>query len=275
MAGWVFDWINLTGLILNFAADDASWVIGQYSSASSIFASVFSGDSFLVWPECKVLAIAVAGRVTQRCFWMLGDQERKVMKTRYLVLLPFLAPVVLGTIGLAQVPVFVIAPPPTSSVKFFVKASVALTGNFDKWDATLTFTSTDVTTGVLDIKIQAASVNSGSGMKDDKLRSKDFFDVKENPLITFHSTKVIQTGPTTFDVPGTFTIRGVSKPETLTLAVSGVGTGSGDIKGTMAFDRKDYGMNSGIPFIKIADRVEVTIDLKGKRVSGPPLALKP
>ena len=33
----------------------------------------------------------------------------------------------------------------------------------------------------------------------------------------------------------------------------------------MAFDRKDYGMNSGIPFIKIADRVEVKVDL---RVSG-------
>ena len=42
----------------------------------------------------------------------------------------------------------------------------------------------------------------------------------------------------------------------------------------MAFDRKDYGMNKGIPFVTIADRVEVTVDLKGKRVSGPPMALK-
>ena len=42
----------------------------------------------------------------------------------------------------------------------------------------------------------------------------------------------------------------------------------------MAFDRKDYGMNSGIPFIKIADHVEVTVDLHGKRVSGPPLVFK-
>jgi len=42
----------------------------------------------------------------------------------------------------------------------------------------------------------------------------------------------------------------------------------------MAFDRKDYGMNKGIPSIKIADRVEVTVDLKGKLVSGPPLVLK-
>jgi polyisoprenoid-binding protein YceI len=203
-------------------------------------------------------------------------RKGKIMKMRYLALLPLLAAAaLLPPLALAQIPVFAITPPPQSTVKFFVKASVALAGTFDKWESTLVFTSTDVTTGVLDIKIQADSVNSGSGMKDDKLKSKDFFDVKENPLITFHSTKVVQTGPTTFDVPGTFTIRGVSKPETLTLTVSGIGKGTGAITGTMAFDRKDYGMNSGIPFIKIADRVEVTIDLKGKRVSGPPLAIKP
>jgi polyisoprenoid-binding protein YceI len=108
-------------------------------------------------------------------------------------------------------------------------------------------------------------------MKNNKLKGKDFFNVEQDPLITFKSTKVIQTGPTTFDVPGTFTIRGVSKPETLTLKVSGKGTGSGGVTGTMAFDRKDYGMNSGIPFIKIADRVEVDINLKAKQVSGPRL----
>ena len=116
----------------------------------------------------------------------------------------------------AQVPVFAITPE-ESTVQFSVKASVAIEGKFDKWDATLTFPSTDVTTGVMDIKIQAATVNTGSGMKDDKLRSKDFFDVKEDPYITFHSDKIVQTGPTTFEMPGTFTIRGVSKPETLTL----------------------------------------------------------
>jgi polyisoprenoid-binding protein YceI len=189
------------------------------------------------------------------------------------VLLCLAAFAVYPSVSRAQAPVFEITPE-GSSVKFFVKASVALEGTFDKWDATLTFTSPEVSTGVLDIKIQAASVNSGSGMKDGKLKSKQFFDVKENPLITFHSDKVVQTGPTTLDIPGTFTIRGVSKPETLTFTVTGKGTGSGAIKGTMAFDRKEYGMNSGIPFIKIADRVEVTIDLKGKRVSGPAVVFK-
>jgi polyisoprenoid-binding protein YceI len=161
-----------------------------------------------------------------------------------------------------------------SAITFDVQASVDIKGTFDKWDATLTFSSTDVTTGVLDIKIQADSVDTGSGMKNGKLKSKDFFDTKQNPYITFHSTKIVQTGPDTFEVDGDFTIRGVSKAEKLTLKVEGVGAGSGVINGTMAFDRKQYGMNSGIPFIKIADRVEVTVKLKGTRVSGPPLALK-
>ncbi|MBB5326511.1 YceI family protein [Tunturiibacter gelidoferens] len=194
------------------------------------------------------------------------------MKIKYLPIFGFLIASLAPSV-LSQVPVFKVTPQ-QSSVKFFVKSSVALAGDFKKWDATLTFTSTDVASGTLDIQIQAASVDSGSGMKDDKLKSKDFFDVTEDPVITFKSIKIVQTGPTTFDVPGTFTIRGVSKPETLTLTVSGAGTGSGDIKGTMAFDRKEFGMNSGIPFIKIADRVEVNVDLFAKRVSGPPISLK-
>jgi len=173
----------------------------------------------------------------------------------------------------AGVPVFKIVTE-DSSVRFAVKASVAIEGTFDKWEATLTYPSTDAEAGVLDIKIHADSVNTGSGMKDDKLKGKDFFNAKDDPYITFHSTKVVQTGPTAFDVQGNFTIRGVSKPETLILTITGKGMGAGEIKGTMAFDRKEFGMNSGIPFIRIADRVEVSVDLKGKRVSGPPLVFK-
>jgi polyisoprenoid-binding protein YceI len=191
-----------------------------------------------------------------------------------LIIFCFLASILFSSViraqGPAGVPVFEITPV-ESKVKFDVEASVAIVGTFDKWKATLTFTSTDVSTGVLDIEIQADSVDTGSGMKDGKLKSKDFFNADKDPYITFHSTKIIQTGSNTFEVDGNFTIRGVTKPEKLTLTVSGIGTGSGDIAGIMAFDRKDYGMNKGIPFIKIADRVEVTVDLKVKRVSGPPL----
>ncbi|MGC2442291.1 MAG: YceI family protein [Candidatus Binatus sp.] len=172
-----------------------------------------------------------------------------------------------------QVPVFAITPV-ESSIKFDVEASVAIRGTFDKWTATLTFTSPDVTSGTLDVEIQAATVDTGSSLKNGKLKSKDFFDVNNNPLITFKSTKLVQTGANTFEVDGNFTIRGVTRSEKLTLAVIGKGTGSGTINGTLYFDRKDYGMNSGIPFIKIANRVEVRVALTAKRVSGPPLVFK-
>lgn len=173
----------------------------------------------------------------------------------------------------AQVPVFEVTPQ-TSSIQFYVKSSVTLVGKFDKWEATLTFPSTDATTGVLLIKIDAATVDTGSGMKNNKLKSKDFFDVAENPTIMFRSTKVVQTGPVTFDVDGEFTIRGASKPQTLKLTISGKGTGSGTITGVMTFNRKDYGMNKGIPFVKIGDHVDVTINLKVKQVSGPRVVYK-
>src|ERR1700734_1841569 len=156
----------------------------------------------------------------------------------------------------AEVPVFEITPPVGGfKITFNVKASVPIEGVFEKWEATLKFTSADVTTGILDIKVDAASVNTGSGLKDGKLKGKDFFDAKDNPS-------------------GTFTIRGVSKPETLSLTLAGKGTGTGSIKGSMAFDRKEYGMNSGIPFIKIADRVEVDVALQAKQLSGPRVVYK-
>jgi polyisoprenoid-binding protein YceI len=203
-----------------------------------------------------------------------GDQTSRDFVARRFVFFFFIASVVFPSLSRAQTPPVFVITPVESTMTFDVKASVAIVGKFDKWDATLTFTSPELSTAVLDIKIQAATVDTGSGMKNGKLKGKDFFDVEHNPLITFHSTKVTQTGPDSVEFEGDFTIRGVTKKEKLLFQVTGKGTGSGSIKGVMAFDRKEYGMNSGIPFIKIADRVEVTVDLKGKRVSGPPVVFK-
>ena len=200
--------------------------------------------------------------------------DRLMLKTTRFAVLCLLASAVLPSLSRAQgVPMFEINHA-ASAIKFNVKASVTIAGTFDTWDASMTFTSPELSTAVLDIKIHADSVDTGSGMKDGKLKGKDFFDVKEDPVITFHSTKVVATGPTTVEFDGDFTIRGVTKPEKLTFTVTGKGTGTGTITGAMAFDRKDYGMNKGIPFVTIADRVEVTVALKGKRVSGPPVVFK-
>jgi polyisoprenoid-binding protein YceI len=170
----------------------------------------------------------------------------------------------------AQVPVFEIDKAASATkINFSVKSSVTVAGKFDDWNATLTMTSADPRTAVLDLKIQAASVDTGSGMKNGKLKGKDFFDVKNNPVISFKSTKVTPTGPRMFDVTGDFTIRGATKTETLKLHNAAPGESEGYIKGSMAFDRKDYGMNGSIPFVTIADRVEVDLNLKVKLISGP------
>jgi hypothetical protein len=46
-----------------------------------------------------------------------------------------------------------------------------------------------------EVKIQAASVNTGSGFKNEKPKRKGSFDVKKDPLITFKSSKTVDTGP--------------------------------------------------------------------------------
>jgi polyisoprenoid-binding protein YceI len=174
--------------------------------------------------------------------------------------------------SLAAAPVFSILPD-GSSVTFRVKASVPIQGRFDRWKSTLTFTSPEVSTGVLAVNIDAGSVNTGSGVKNRTLTSDQFFDVKNHPAISFRSTKVSQTGPNAFSVAGNLTIRGVSKPATVVLKTTTNGSG-GDIDGTMTFNRRDFGMNGGVPLVRIADSVDVIVHLKAKRVSGPPVAVK-
>jgi polyisoprenoid-binding protein YceI len=186
------------------------------------------------------------------------------MRSLTLCLLAFL---LLPQASRAQTPVFAVIPA-ESSTHFFVKSSVALHGRFDKWNATLTFPSADVTSGVLHIQIAAATVDTGSGMKNNKLKSKDFFDVEHYPTITFQSTKVVQTSPTTFDVDGNFSIRGVTRLEKLKLTIPRKQTGEDAIQGVLVFNRKDYGMRKGIPFVRIEDHVEVRISLKVHQVSG-------
>jgi polyisoprenoid-binding protein YceI len=79
---------------------------------------------------------------------------RRTLSSMRFAVLCLVTSAALPSLAQDQTPVFVIATD-ESEIKFFVKASVAVSGKFDKWDAGITFTSPDVSTGVLDIKIQA------------------------------------------------------------------------------------------------------------------------
>ena len=152
-----------------------------------------------------------------------------------------------------------------------MKSSRPLTGNFDKWNATLTFASRDPTSAIFQVEIQTASVHSRNSENDDKLKSRDLLNAAQDPVISFKSNKVVQTGKTTYDLVGTFTMRRVSKPATLNLVIANQGGGSGYVQGVVPFDLKDYGMTSGS---KIDERGEVDLNLKAEQVGGPELIRK-
>ena len=169
----------------------------------------------------------------------------------------------------AQVPVFQVTPI-QSSIRFNMQSSRPLTGNFDKWHATLTFASRDPTSAVFQVEIQTESVHSRISKNDDELKSRDLLNVAQNPVISFKSDKVVQVGKSAYDLVGTFTMRGVSKPVTLNLVVADQGGGSGYVQGVVPFELKDYGMTSS----KIDEHGEVDLNLKAVQVSGPELLRK-
>jgi polyisoprenoid-binding protein YceI len=158
----------------------------------------------------------LANRFAAKENWSHASSEWNHVKARAgdlpMVVLCLLAFCALPSANRAQVPVYEVTAV-ESTIKFGVESSVPIKGTFDKWNASMKFPSTDVKSGVLDIEIQADSVNTGNGMKNNKLKGKDFFNVEDSPIITFKSTKVVQTGPNTFDLEGDFTIRRVTKKE--------------------------------------------------------------
>src|SRR5215468_6053090 len=117
----------------------------------------------------------------------LAGNERGLARARTcglpMVILCLLAFCTLPSANRAQVPVYEVTPV-ESTIQFDVESSVPIKGAFEKWNASLKFSSLDVRSAVLDIEIQADSVNTGSGMKNNKLKSKDFFNAKESPTIT-------------------------------------------------------------------------------------------
>lgn len=95
--------------------------------------------------------------------------------------------------------------------------------------------------------IQADSVNTQNNKRDKHLRSKDFFNVKKNPTITFTSKKVVKKGHNTV-VVGDFTMNGVTNEIELPIDVYGPvtdpwGNEKLSFEGSTKINRKDYNLN--------------------------------
>ena len=115
--------------------------------------------------------------------------------------------------------------PTHSTVGFSVKHLMISTvrGRFSDFAANLTLDEATPANSSLDVTIQSASIDTRVEQRDNHLRSPDFFDSATHPTLTFRSTKVEGDIGGTFTVSGDLTIRGVSRPVTLSATYEGAG----------------------------------------------------
>ncbi len=73
-------------------------------------------------------------------------------------------------------------------------------------------------TGSVDIEIDTKSVDTGSALFNDHIQGEDFLDTTAHPKASFKSTKVIFEGDKPAKIEGNLTIKGVTKPVTLTVS---------------------------------------------------------
>jgi polyisoprenoid-binding protein YceI len=121
-------------------------------------------------------------------------------------------------------------------------------GVFDKFSGTLNLDDKDITKSKVDVTIETASVNTNVKMRDDDLRSANFFEVATFPAMTFTSTKIKKIGADKLKITGNLTIKGNTHP--VVLNVEGLTPEIKDPWGgirrgasaTTTIKRKDFGL---------------------------------
>ena len=121
-------------------------------------------------------------------------------------------------------------------------------GKFNDFSGQIQLDEANPEQSTVEVTIKTASVDTGVKMRDDDLRSPNFFDVKKFPEITFKSISVKRTGENTADVTGNLSMHGVTKEVVLKVELLGKGAGmqgatvSGWDAGT-ALKRSDFGLS--------------------------------
>lgn len=156
------------------------------------------------------------------------------------------------------------------SVKHMMIATVR--GQFKGVTGTVNWDDQDISKSIVDVTIDANTVDTGEPKRDADLKSANFFDVANYPTITFKSTKIERVSAAKMKVAGNLTIHGVTKP--VVLDVEGP---SGAIKdpygktrvalnAATTVNRMDYGVKWNAKMdgggIVVGDDVNINIDLE-------------
>jgi polyisoprenoid-binding protein YceI len=152
-------------------------------------------------------------------------------------------------------------------------------GRFKKFKGTVELDDKALDKAVVDVEIEAGSVNTENEQRDNHLRSPDFFDAANHPKLTFKSKSVKANGPGKAKVLGDLTIRGVTKE--VTLEVSGLSAEVKDPWGnfvraasaTTKISRKDFGLtwNKALETggVLVGDEVTIVLEVELRPKAAP------
>ncbi len=139
-------------------------------------------------------------------------------------------------------------------------------GAFTKVSGSVRYDAADPSKTVIDVTIDAASIDTRVTMRDNDLRGASYFDVAKFPTLTFKSKRVEPAGSGKLKVIGDLTIHGVTKE--VTLDVDGPSEPMKDPRGnihmgasaTTKISRKEYGVTGGA--MMVGDEIPITIDVE-------------
>lgn len=164
-----------------------------------------------------------------------------------------------------------------SSIEFSIRHLVIakVRGRFTKFTGAIELDPVDVSKSSVAVEIDAASISTNEDKRDAHLRSADFFDVENYPLVTFTS-KQVETNGSDLRVTGALTIHGVTRDVVLVAESLGAtkdpwGNDRIAFAAKTAIDRKDFGLRWNQVLeaggFMVGDKVEIGLDVQAVRVA--------
>ena len=160
-----------------------------------------------------------------------------------------------------------------SSVGFSVRHLVIsdVKGTFGDYSGTIEFDTGKLEGGSVEFTVQVASIDTDEAKRDEHLRSADFFDVENFPVMTFKSKKVHDISGENFKLTGDLTIRGITKEVTFDGTFRGVvadpwGNTKAGFAVTTKINRQDFDVKWNKTLdaggVVVGDEVTINIELQ-------------
>ncbi|WP_274562306.1 YceI family protein [Streptomyces spiramyceticus] len=170
--------------------------------------------------------------------------------------------------------------PAHSSIGFTVRHAMVtnVRGTFADHEGTLSLDGSDPSRSAAAIDVKIASIDTGMSDRDGHLRSADFFDAEQFPLMTFRSTTAEQLGGDAYRITGDLTIKDVTRPLSIDLDFNGSATdvyGNERVgfEGTAEILRSDWGLtwNAALETggVMVSDKVRLNFDISAIKAAGP------